>query len=44
VKGKLSYFFGTETLINFESVYDSVIRQEVLEMEAEGIFVNFYIH
>jgi hypothetical protein len=35
VKGILAYFFGDDTLINFEHVYDWVIRKQCLEVECE---------
>jgi hypothetical protein len=35
VKGILAYFVGDETLINFEHVYNCVIRQNSLEVESE---------
>ena len=46
VKGKLSYFYGNEILINFEDVYQALIRDKTLEIVMErfkGTFLKNWI-
>ena len=41
VKGKLSYFYGNEILINFEDVYQALVRDETLDIVMENMIGNF---